>query len=52
MKHHLDYTTVHNKLIINDKNMTRFILACTIQTPCIQYWKQTQCCKKDPASET
>lgn len=30
MKRHLDYTTVQNKLKMNDTNMTRFILACTL----------------------
>lgn len=30
MKRHLDYTTVQNKLKMNDKNMTRFILAYTV----------------------
>lgn len=30
MKRHLDYTKVQNKLKMNDKNMTRFILACKV----------------------
>lgn len=29
MKRYSDYTTI-NKLKINDKNMTRFLLACTL----------------------